>query len=151
MCALALFGHRDENLRALAKSWMRFVIRQRHQDIWGKRCCHQAQVVLADLLEIAQQRPLTSRHQVCGSFGGAEERPAPKLHEDVIRVTSRKEDNAKGRAEALCWRDAQAPCGFRHRACQNRRTYLAIAVAVAALKGGKSAASSPDPPSGGSR
>ena len=55
--ALALFGHRDENLRALAEELdVRFVIRGNVIDIWEKGAVHQAQV-LADLLEIAQQSP----------------------------------------------------------------------------------------------
>ena len=61
--ALALFGHRDENLRALAEELdVRFVIRGNVIGISGEKgAVHQAQVVLADLLEIALQRPLSSQ------------------------------------------------------------------------------------------
>ena len=138
--ALALFGHRDENLRALAEELdVRFVIRGNVIGISGEKgAVHQAQVVLADLLEIAQQRPLTTQdiRYAAHLAEGGKNGHLRKLHEDVIQVTSRGKKITPKTLGQKRYVDAMRKhlVVFGIGPAGTGKTYLAMAMAVAALK-----------------
>jgi phosphate starvation-inducible PhoH-like protein len=138
--ALALFGHRDENLRALAEELdVRFVIRGNVIGISGEKgAVHQAQVVLADLLEIAQQRPLTTQdiRYAAHLAEGGKNGQLRKLHEDVIQVTSRGKKITPKTLGQKRYVDAMRKhlVVFGIGPAGTGKTYLAMAMAVAALK-----------------
>ena len=138
--ALALFGHRDENLKALAEELnVRFVPRGNVIGISGEKgAVHQAQMVLADLLKVAEERPLTiqdikyaAQLAEAGKNGQLQ-----KLKDDVIQVTSRGKKITPKTLGQKRYVDAMRKhlVVFGIGPAGTGKTYLAMAMAVAALR-----------------
>ena len=139
--ALALFGSRDENLRALAEELdVRLFSRGNVVGIiGGKAAVSRAQLVLADLVKIAQDRPLTvhdvryaARLAASGKNG-----QLMRLNGDVVAMTARGEKITPKTLGQKRYVDAmrQDLIVFGIGPAGTGKTYLAMAMAIAALKG----------------
>jgi len=138
--ALALFGHRDENLKALAEELdVRFVPRGNVIGISGEKgAVHQAQMVLADLLKVAAERPLTVQDikyaaKLAETGGNGQ---LKLLQEDVIQVTARGKKITPKTWGQKRYVDAMRKhlVVFGIGPAGTGKTYLAMAMAVAALR-----------------
>ncbi|NLY30480.1 MAG: PhoH family protein [Firmicutes bacterium] len=138
--ALALFGHRDENLKALAEELdVRFVPRGNVIGISGEKgAVHQAQMVLADLLKVAEERPLTIQDIKYAAQMAEAGRNGllQKLHSDVIQITCRGKKITPKTLGQKRYVDAMRKhlVVFGIGPAGTGKTYLAMAMAVAALR-----------------
>jgi phosphate starvation-inducible PhoH-like protein len=138
--ALALFGHQDENLKVLAEALgVRFISRGNAIGITGeKRAVHQAQLVLADLTKVAKVRPLTASdvRYAAQLVEDGKNGQLGRLHNDVIQITSRGKKITPKTFGQKCYVDAMREdlIVFGIGPAGTGKTYLAMAMAVAALK-----------------
>jgi len=138
--ALALFGHRDENLKALAEELdVKLVTRGNVIGITGEKgAVHQAQMVLADLLKVAEERPLTIQDvKYAAQLAGAGKNGQLKmLQDDVIQVTARGKKITPKTLGQKRYVDAMRKhlVVFAIGPAGTGKTYLAMAMAVAALR-----------------
>lgn len=140
VAALSLFGHRDENLKALAEELgVKFIPRGNVVGISGDGAAVKlAHKVLADLAKVARKRPLTTqdvRYAVHLAASG-QDGYLNKVNEDVVQVTARGKKITPRTLGQKRYVDA-----IRHNEivfgigpAGTGKTYLAMAMAVAALK-----------------
>lgn len=138
--ALALFGHRDENLKALGEELnVRFIPRGNVIGITGEKgAVRQAKIILADLIKVAEQRPLTVQ-DVCYAARlaeGGKNGQLVRLHDDVVQVTSRGKKITPKTLGQKRYIDAmrQDLIVFGIGPAGTGKTYLAMAMAVRALR-----------------
>lgn len=138
--ALALFGHRDENLKVLAEELgVRFVPRGNVIGITGERkAVRQAILVLTALIKVAGDRPLTVQdvRYAAQLTEVGQNGQLRRLHNEVVHVTSSgKKITAKTLGQKR-YIDAmrQHLIVFGIGPAGTGKTYLAMAMAVAALK-----------------
>ncbi|NMB45200.1 MAG: phosphate starvation-inducible protein PhoH [Firmicutes bacterium] len=138
--ALALFGHRDENLKVLAEELdVRLVPRGNVIGITGEKgAVRQAQMVLADLIEVAEQRALTAQEvrYAVQLMEAGKNGQLRRLHADVVQVTSQGKKITPRTLGQKRYVDAmrQYLIVFGIGPAGTGKTYLAMAMAVAALR-----------------
>jgi phosphate starvation-inducible PhoH-like protein len=138
--ALALFGHQDENLKVLAEELgVRFISRGNAIGITGeKKAVRQARLVLTDLANVAKARPLTVSdvRYAARLVENGKNGQLGSLHNDVVQITSRGKKITPKTLGQKRYVDAmrQDLIVFGIGPAGTGKTYLAMAMAVAALK-----------------
>ncbi|NMB11615.1 MAG: phosphate starvation-inducible protein PhoH [Firmicutes bacterium] len=138
--ALALFGHRDENLKVLGEQLdVRFVPRGNVIGIRGEKgAVRQARIVLDDLIRVAAERPLTVQdiRYAAQLVEGGKNGQLGRLHDDVVQVTSRGKKITPKTLGQKRYLDAmrQHLIVFGIGPAGTGKTYLAMAMAVRALR-----------------
>ncbi len=138
--ALALFGTRDDNLRALSEELdVKLFSRGNTVGIVGtKSQVAEAQAVLADLMKIAQDRPLTVQEvrYAARLANGGKNNQLVRLNGDVVAVTAEGEKITPKTLGQKRYVDAMRKdlIVFGIGPAGTGKTYLAIAMAVAALR-----------------
>ncbi len=138
--ALALFGHRDENLKILAEELgVKLISRGNVVGITGeKEAVAKAQLILADLLKIAEDRPLTAQdvRYAVQLVAVGKNGQLVRLNGDVVQITARGKKITPKTLGQKRYIDAmrQDPVVFGIGPAGTGKTYLAMAMAVAALR-----------------